>query len=450
MRLSLLTDLYELTMAAGYFEHKIGARATFELFVRSLPAERAFLVACGIEAALDYLENLHFSPEEIDFLRRQPAFRSISDDFFEHLRHLRFTGDVAAVPEGTVVFAEEPLMQITAPILEAQIVETYLLSVINFETLVAAKAARVVRAAGSRQVLEFGTRRAQGPEAGLRAARAAYIGGCAATSNVLAGFLYGIPLAGTAAHSWTQAFSTERESFEALLDSFPESAILLMDTYDTLSAAELAAGLGRKIPGVRLDSGDLLEKSRRVRDILDRHGLQETQIVASGDLNEFKIAELVAQGAPIDFFGVGTELATSRDVPALNVVYKLVEIEENGRVEYKTKFSEQKAYAPGRKQVLRFIQDGYYHHDVICRADESAANALPLLRPMMRDGKRLAPPPTIEEIRAHARESLAKLPDEFKTLRAAPRYPVWKSAALARLHEEVREQYVAATSADIS
>lgn len=427
-------------MAAGYFEHKIESRAGFELFVRSLPPERLFLVAGGLESALDYLESLRFNGKEIDFLRREPAFHNTPESFFDYLRAFRFTGDVCAFSEGAIAFAEEPLVRVTAPIIEAQIVETYLLSVINFETLVASKAARTVVAAEGKGVLEFGTRRAQGPEAGLRAARAAYLGGCVATSNVLAGFLYGIPLAGTSAHSWTQAFPTERESFEALLDSFPESATLLIDTYDTLQGAELAASLGRKIAGVRIDSGDLLEHSRQVRKILDEHGLHETKIVASGDLNEYKIADLVAQGAPIDLFGVGTELVTSRDVPALNVVYKLVEITEVGRVTYKTKLSEHKAYAPGRKQVFRFSRDGRYHHDLIGRIGETYSEAESLLRPVMIGGKRTSARSSLENLRADAMANLARLPEEYKALRGGAIYPVQRSEALSRLDDEVRER----------
>ncbi len=239
---ALLVDFYELTMAAAYFEHRIDCQATFELFVRHLPPQRAYLVAAGLDSALSYLEDLHFTREDVDFLRRQPAFRTVSPEFFDYLREFRFHGDVSAVEEGTLVFGEEPLLQVTGPVLEAQIAETYLLSVIHYETLVASKAARVVRAAGGRGVLEFGTRRAHGPEAGLRAARAACVGGCVATSNVLAGALYDLPLAGTAAHSWTQVFPSERRSFEALLETFPDT-ILLVDTYDPLVGAEIAATL---------------------------------------------------------------------------------------------------------------------------------------------------------------------------------------------------------------
>ena len=439
---ALPVDLYELTMAAAYFEHHIEGRATFELFVRQLSPERSYLVAAGIDAALDYLENLHFPEEDVRFLRALPVFRMVSDAFFDYLRAFRFDGDVQAVEEGTIVFAEEPILQVTAPVAAAQIVETYLLSVINIETMVASKAARVVQAARGKGVFEFGTRRAHGPEAGARAARAAYIGGCAATSNVWAGCRYGIPLAGTAAHSWTQVFPTERESFEALVDTYPEGATLLIDTYDPVIGAETAASLGRPIAGVRLDSGDLLEKSCRVREILDRHGLQGVKIVASGDLNEFKIEELLSHGAPIDLFGVGTELATSHDVPNLSVVYKLVEVEYSGHFEPKTKFSEQKVYAPGPKQVFRFPANGVYDHDLIARADEHYPEASALLRPAMRYGRRVDARPSTAEIRATARANLGRLPACYKALRDTPSYPVRKSAALERLLEEVRERYL--------
>jgi len=439
---ALLVDLYELTMAAAYFEQQVDCRATFELFVRQLPPERAYLVAGGIEDALDYLAGLRFREEDVGFLRGLPVFRNISSEFFDYLREFRFAGDVEAVEEGALVFAEEPLLQVSAPILEAQIVETYLLSVINFETLVASKAARVVRSARGHGVLEFGTRRAQGPEAGLRAARAAYLGGCIATSNVLAGFRYGIPLAGTAAHSWTQAFPTERQSFEALLDTFPEDAVLLIDTYDPLLGAETAATLGRKIPGVRIDSGDLLEKSREVRKILDRRSLAETKIVASGDLNEHKIEALLSQGAPIDLFGVGTDLATSRDVPSLSVVYKLVETERDGNVEYKSKFSEEKVYLPGRKQVFRFCEGAQYRHDLIACASENPPEGTPLLSPAMRQGRRLKSRARLQDSRIGVLDNLDLLPEPYHALRNAPAYPVLKSAALQRLLEEVHEQTV--------
>jgi len=448
---ALLTDLYELTMAAGYFEHRIQCRGTFELFVRQLPPERSYLVAAGLDSALGYLENLRFTEDDVRFLRSLEAFRPVSEAFFDYLRAFRFTGDVRAVEEGTLIFGAEPILQVTAPVAEAQLVETYLLSVINYETLVASKAARVVQVAGGRPVWEFGTRRAHGPQAGVRAARAAYVGGCVGTSNVLAGYLFGVPLAGTAAHSWTQVFPTERESFEALLETFPETGILLIDTYDPLvgaeTAAEVASRLGRRLPAVRLDSGELLEKSQLVRDILDRHGLTETKILASGDLNEYRVEELVLKGAPIDVFGVGTDLATSRDVPSLGVVYKLVETEQDGRVEYTAKFSEQKAHWPGRKQVFRFSRQiasgegSEFHHDLVARATEEYPDATPLLKLVMKNGRRLAPRPSLAEARARTLASLERMPERYRSLRSGPRYPVAISAALEHLLEEAQERY---------
>jgi nicotinate phosphoribosyltransferase len=443
---ALLTDLYELTMAAAYFEHRVPVRATFELFVRQLPPERSYLVAAGLDSALGYLENLRFTGEDLAFLRSLPTFRTVSDDFFSYLRSFRFTGELYAVPEGTLIFGGEPILQVSAPIIEAQIVETYLLSVANFETLIASKAARVASAAQGRPVWEFGTRRAHGPQAGVRAARAAYVGGCAGTSNVLAGYLYEVPISGTAAHSFTQSFHSERESFLALLDTFPDST-LLIDTYDTLAGAETAATLGRKLAGVRLDSGDLIEKSHRVRAILDRHGHAEAKIFASGDLNEHKIQKLVAAGAPIDAFGVGTDLATSHDVPSLGVVYKMVEVQLGGQVELKTKFSEHKAHWPGRKQVFRFSQterggEDLFHHDVIGRWDESYPEATPLLELVMHGGRRLQPSLPIREARERTLRGLDRLPSPHKSLDPGPPYPVGHSAALNAMLDEVRQRYV--------
>ncbi|MBI4166855.1 MAG: nicotinate phosphoribosyltransferase [Acidobacteria bacterium] len=440
---ALLTDLYELTMAAAYFERRLDCRATFELFIRSLPPERGYLVAAGIDAAVDYLEDLRFTERDIRFLREHPAFRTISSGFFKYLRTFRFSGEVSAVEEGSLIFAEEPVLQVTAPVIEAQVVETYLLSLINFETLVASKAARIVGAARGRRVLEFGSRRAHGPEAGVRAARAAYVGGCDATSNVMAGCLFSIPIAGTAAHSWTQVFPSERESFEALLETFPETAILLIDTYDPMAAAEIAVSLGRPVPGVRIDSGDLLDISRRVREILDRRGASATKIVASGDLNEDKIESLVQRGAPIDSFGVGTDLSTSRDAPALNVVYKLVETERGGLVDYKAKFSPDKIGWPGRKQVFRFLRQGKMDFDLIARASETHPEGEPLLRRVMENGRRVAPHRALAEVRAAAMANLMRLPKAYRALRTAPEYPVRKSTALQELLDKAREQLAA-------
>ncbi len=442
---ALLTDLYELTMAAAYFENNVRATASFELFVRGLPRNRGYLVAAGLKQALDYLENLRFTSEEIDFLRRQEVFRRVSDAFFDSLKSFGFTGEVWAVPEGALVFAEEPLLRVTAPIAEAQIVETVLLSTLTFQTMIATKAARVVEAAQGRGVVEFGTRRAHGPEAGVLAARAAFIGGCLGTSNVEAGYCFGLPTYGTLAHSFVMAYAEEAESFRQFQRVFPEHSVLLVDTYDTLGAIEKIIELGLRPKGVRLDSGDLVELSRAVRRRLDAAGLADTKIFASGDLNEFSIQEALARGAAVDFFGVGTELATSKDAPALSGVYKLVELEAPpgqavAEVHYRAKFSEDKVSYPGRKQVFRFCDSqGLYDHDLIGLADEAYPEAEPLLVPVLRNGRSLAAPLPLADIQQRARAALGRLPTRYRQLQGPPAYPVRPTATLAALLERVRQ-----------
>jgi len=438
---ALLTDLYELTMAAAYYENDFQATASFELFVRNLPRQRSYLLAAGLEQALDFLETVRFNPQEIAYLRAHPVFAHVSDAFFDYLKEFRFSGDVWAVPEGTLVFADEPLLRVTGPIVEAQIVETFLLTTLTFQTLIATKAARVVQAAGGRGVVEFGSRRAHGPEAGVLAARAAYIGGCSGTSNVQAGFRFGIPTYGTVAHSFVMAYGQEEESFQRFERVFPDHAVLLVDTYDTLAAIDKIIQLGMRPRGVRLDSGDLVSLSREVRRRLDHGGLGETKIFASGDLNEHTIAAVLAQGAPIDFFGVGTELATSKDAPALGGVYKLVELRDGAADHPRAKFSEDKVTYPGRKQVFRFRHpQGLYDHDVIARAEEDHPEAEPLLDCVLRQGKRTQPSPPLETIKKRARESLAHLPEPCRRLREPAAYPVKISQPLAQLLEEVRQQ----------
>jgi len=438
---ALLTDLYELTMAAAYFENQFNPRASFELFVRSLPPERGYLLAAGLEQALDYLESLAFTDAEVDFLRRHPVFSHVGDAFFDYLRGLRFTGEVSAVPEGTVVFADEPLLRVTAPIIEAQIVETFLLTTLTFQTLVATKAARVVEAAGERGVVEFGTRRAHGPEAGVLAARAAYLGGCIGTSNVEAGQRFGLPTYGTVAHSFVMAYADEEESFRRFLRVFPEHAILLVDTYDTLAAVDRIIASGLRPKGVRLDSGNLVELSKEVRKRLDRGGLTQTQIFASGDLNEHAIAEMLAQGAAIDAFGVGTELATSKDAPALGAVYKLVAVHDGPESGSRGKLSEDKATYPSPKQVFRFLDaNGSCDHDVVGRADEELPGSEPLLTRVMNGGRRLAPSPSLDGIRGRAKTNLERLPAPYRAFRNPAAYPVRFSRALEELQEEVRQK----------
>jgi nicotinate phosphoribosyltransferase len=432
----LLTDLYELTMAAGYFQAgKWRETATFELSIRRLPPSRNFVVVAGLAQVVEYLQGLRFTPEEIDYLRGLAQFARAPAGFFESLGELRFTGDLFAVPEGTALFAGEPVLTVRAPLMEAQIPETYLLSTIAFQTLVATKAARIVEMAGGRGVVEFGTRRAHSPEAGVLAGRAAYIGGCLGTSNTLAGFRYGIPVYGTAAHSWVLAFPGEIESFRELQKLLGPAAVYLVDTYDTLEGARRAASLGRPLWGVRLDSGDLAELSRGVRAILDAAGLREARIMASGDLNEYKISELVRADAPIDAFGVGTELATSADAPTLGAVYKLVELEVEGRKRYTAKFSEDKVTLPGAKQIFRFPD-----YDVIACTCEGLSGAEPLLRPVILKGTLAEPLPDARAARAHAAESVKRLPEAYRRLKDAEPYPVHYSARLKALLEEARRR----------
>ncbi len=356
--LALATDLYELTMAGAYFVNRVTATATFELFVRELPPQRSFLVAAGLAPVLDYLEDLRFTGADVDYLRTVPAFADVQAEFFEYLHAFRFSGEVWAIPEGTVVFPNEPFVRVTAPIIEAQIVETFMLASVNFQTMIASKAARVVAAAAGRDVVEFGSRRAHGTEAAMYAARAAYIAGCAGTSNVEAGLRFGVPVFGTIAHSWVMAFDDEVEAFCRYLRAFPRNATLLIDTYDTVAAARRIVGAGLRPQAVRLDSGSLADLSRAVRRVLDEGGLQSTRIFASGDLDEGQIAALVGAGAPIDAFGVGTRLSTSSDAPSVGGVYKLVEIEVDHTVRRTIKTSPGKTTLPGRKQVWRRCQAG--------------------------------------------------------------------------------------------
>ncbi len=438
----LSTDFYQLTMAAGYFEAgKAGERAVFELFIRKLPWNRNFILAAGLAQAVEYLLNLRFSSEEIEYLRGLPQFKQTRPEFFEMLAGLRFTGDLFAVPEGTPVFAGEPLLTVRAPLIEAQIVETYLLAMIGFQSMIATKAARVVKAALGRQVVEFGTRRAHSPEAGVLAGRAAYIGGCAGTSNAEAGMRYGVPVFGTAAHSWVMSFATERASFEQLQRLLGENTVYLIDSYDTLEGARRAAELGRPLWGVRLDSGNLVELVPAVRKILDDAGLSDAKIMATGDLNEYKIHELIAARAPIDLFGVGTELSTSADAPSLGVVYKMVELEtsESDR-RYTLKLSEDKATLPGAKQIFRFAD-----HDVVGRAGEcvgcpegGAVEAL--LRPVILGGELAEPLPAVSEARHHAADSLAMLPAPCHSLFESHAWRVELSSELKSLAESVRQR----------
>ena len=433
----LLIDLYQLNMIQAYLDRGETETAVFEFFVRKLPARRNFLVAAGLEPALEFLENLQFSPEEIDWLARSSRFRP---DLLEYLAAFRFSGDVHAMPEGTVFFTDEPILRVTAPLPEAQMVETRLINFLHFQTVIAAKAARMVLAAPGKQLVDFGLRRAHGAEAGLMAARASYIAGFAGTATMLAEKLFTIPIFGTMAHSFIQVHDNETAAFENFARARPENTVLLIDTYDTEAAAAKVVALAPKlaadginIRGVRLDSGDLVELSRRVRDILDSGGLGEVSIFASGGLDEDVLAAITAAGAPIDGFGIGTSLATSSDAPALDCAYKLQEYAGYAR----RKLSTGKATWPGRKQVWRrFGPDSRMIGDVLSVADDDQPGE-PLIEPVMRDGHRLAPRPTLADIRAHAADNLDRLPAPLKRLEAAGDYPVDVSEALIALADEV-------------
>ncbi len=442
---ALLTDLYELTMSAGYFRAGIHTHTgTFELSVRRLPPGRGFILACGIAQAAEYLLNLRFTAEEIEYLRGLRQFARAPREFFEHLGSLRFTGDVYAVPEGTPVFGGEPILTVRAPMIEAQIPETYLLSMVAFQSLIATKAARVTAAAEGRAVVEFGTRRAHSPEAGVLAGRAAYIGGCAGTSNVLSGFRYGIPVFGTAAHSWVQAFPEEIEAQRKLQELLGDGTIYLIDTYDTVEGARKITRLGQPLWGVRLDSGDQDALSREVRLVLDDAGLTGAKIMVSGDLNEYKVRALVANGAPVDAFGVGTELATSADAPSLGAVYKLVEIESGGVARYTAKFSGEKVTIPAAKQIWRY-PDGDY---ITAWSERVEDRARPLLKQVIAGGKLIEPLPDAHAARAYAAEWLRTLPDAYRLLEEPAHYPIRYSEELMRLLEAARRKSLLTAEAE--
>ena len=435
---ALLTDFYQLTMLQAYHLQRMNDVAAFEFFVRRLPPGRNFLLAAGLEQVVAFLERLRFSDEELEWLRASGRF---DGGFVDSLSELRFTGDVDAMPEGSVFFEDEPILRITAPLREAQLVESRVINLLHLQTMVASKAVRCVLAAGGRQLVDFGLRRAHGAEAALLSARASYLAGFDGSATVPAGLRFGIPLFGTMAHSFVQAHDNEARAFAAFVRAFPQGTTLLIDTYDTEQAAHELVRLaqepgGDAIRGVRIDSGDLGAMARRVRAIFDAGGCEWIRIFVSGNLDESAIAELVAQGAPIDGFGVGTRMNTSNDAPYLDCAYKLVSYAGIPR----RKRSTGKASWPGAKQVYRHIDaQGMMHADLLTLADEShaALAGTPMLRPVMRGGKRTAPLPTLEEARAHARAQIAALPPALRGLGPAPAYPVAVSDALRRTAQQV-------------
>lgn len=433
---ALLTDLYQLTMLQAYRDRQIEEIAVFEFFVRKLPAQRNFLIAAGLEHALQYLETLQFTPRELEWISNQGSFRP---EFVKYLEALRFTGDVDAMPEGTVFFAEEPILRITAPLPQAQLVESRLINLLHFQTLIASKAARVVLRAPGKQLVDFGFRRAHGAEAGVLAARASYLAGFAGSATVRAGQLFQVPVFGTMAHSFIQAHDDESVAFEHFARSLPHNVILLIDTYDTEAAAakivRLAPkldGEGIKIKGIRLDSGDLAAHAFAVRRILDGGGLRHVTIFASGNVDEYAVERLVQDGAPIDGFGVGTRMDASADAPYLDCAYKLVEYAGSPR----RKRSEGKILWPGRKQVFRsYDEQNLMARDVVALETETCEGR-PLLEPFMKAGRRLVAAEPLEKARQRALQQTARLPLPLRTLEPAPAYPVEISEAIRALARE--------------
>jgi nicotinate phosphoribosyltransferase len=429
---ALLVDLYQLTMLQAYAARGMAGTAVFEFFVRKLPPTRGFLLAAGLEQVLRFLEAFRFQPAELDWLRSSGKF---DDAFVDALAALRFTGDVDAMPEGTAFFPDEPILRITAPLPQAQVIETRIVNLLHFQTLIAAKAARMVLAAPEMTLIDFGLRRAHGAEAGLLAARASYVAGFAGTATVLAERAFGVPSFGTMAHSFIQAHADETAAFESFAQAQPNNVVLLIDTYDTLDGARTVVRLapklraaGIRVRAVRLDSGDLIELARQVRGILDAGGLQEVQIFASGGIDETSLQAMVAAGAPIGGCGIGTSLTTSGDAPSLDCAYKLQEYDGVAR----RKRSTGKATWPGRKQVYRQADAaGRFAGDVLTLADD-VAEGTPLLQPVMCDGRRLTPAPALADVRAHAADQLTRLPEPLRRLEPSP-YPVTVAPALQQL-----------------
>ena len=443
---TMLTDLYQLTMNATYFDNGKNDQATFDLFIRKLPKDWGFFIANGIEDAIDSATNIRFEEEDISYLREQGLF---DKKYLDYLRDFRFTGEIYAVKEGTPVSSNTPLLRVTGPRMEAQLLETILLNTINFQTMIATKANRIVNAASPASVVDFGLRRAQGSEAAMKGARAAFIAGAVATSNVLAGKEYGIPISGTQAHSFVMSFPTELESFRAYAKTFPNSPTFLIDTYDTIQGARNAVivgkeleARGKRLGAVRLDSGDLTELSKQVRAILNENGLDYVKIFASNDLNEYKVERVKIEGAKIDGYGVGTELITAKPVAAIPGVYKLVEDEDGPKI----KLSEDKRSYPGKKQVYRIEKDGQFNNDVLALESEHI-NGTPLLEKVVENGERVSPRRDIREIRAYCLEQVAKMPNYTKLVEGTLSYDLRISEGieeliiqLARKHSSEKSQ----------
>jgi len=436
--MSLLTDLYELTMAQVYFKEGMNKTAVFDFYTRPVE-KRSYLINAGLEQLLYYIENVHFTDDDIEYLRNTGLFE---EDFLAYLKDFRFTGNIYAIDEGEIVFPNEPVVQVEAPLIEAQIVETFLINTLQLPILVATKAMRCYSVAKGTVLVDFGLRRSHGTDAGMKAARASFIGGFAGTSNVLAGKEYGIPIFGTMAHSFILAYGDEVKAFEAFAKKYPENAIFLVDTFNTVEgvkkAIKAAKDLGMEtFKGIRLDSGDLLELSKKARKILDEAGYKDAKIIASGGINEYRIKELLDSGAPIDGWGVGTELVVSADVPYLDCAYKLVEY--NGKPVMK--FSKGKMTLPFRKQVYRFYKNGKFDKDIIAKYDEKIEGGIPLLKKYVENGKVVLPLPDINEIREKAIKNFEKLPDEYKEIEKTVHYIPQISDTIKETIEKLKEEY---------
>ena len=437
--IGLLTDFYELTMAQSYFAEGMNGEATFSLFVREYPPGRGYLVAAGVDDALDCLAALSFNDESVDYLHDTGVF---TEDFLGYLREFRFTGSVRAMAEGALFFTDEPVLEVTAPVIAAQLAETIVINQVQYQTLLATKSARCVDASQGRPLADFAARRTHGSEAALRMARASYMAGFGATSNVLAARRYGIPPTGTMAHSYITSFDNEADAFRAYARRFPDRSILLLDTYDTINAAHIAVDVakemeadGHRLTGVRLDSGDFDDLSRQVRRILDAAGLDYVRIVASGGLDEYELERLIQGGVPIDMFGVGTRVGVSADAPYCDMVYKMVCYD--GRPVMK--LSTGKSSLPGGKQVFRqHNADGKMAGDVIALDHEEIDSAEPLLALTMSDGRRVTAASPINAARQRVADGLASLPEQYRKLRTPARYPVSVSDGVQRLETQIR------------
>ena len=443
--LALLTDLYQLTMAQAYFQNRRTELATFSLFIRAYPANRGYFVSAGLADVLEFLEGFFFDSTAVDYLYSLNLF---ADDFLDFMKSLRFTGEVWAIPEGRLFFKDEPIVEVTAPIIEAQIVETFIINQINFQSLIATKAARCVHAARGRAVVDFSLRRTHGIDAGMKVARASYLAGVAGTSNVRAGRRYRIPVVGTMAHSFVSSHEREIDAFRSFVKSFPNNSTLLIDTYDTIAGARNAvtvgkemASRGERLQGVRIDSGDLAGLAREVRKIFDAADMKDVKIIGSGGLDEFDLAEFSDANVPYDSYGVGTKMGVSGDAPWFDIAYKLVEYD--GRPVLK--LSTGKVSWPGRKQVYRLRGvKGQLKNDFVTRRDESVPDAEPLLKKIMAQGKTLAPLPSLDQSRAALLEEFGSLPDAMKSIRNPEHYSVEFSGALRELRDAVERKVASA------